>query len=281
MYQLTASGWRGYIASKDGSVTLKVTCLGSGSSGNSLLVQADGHALLVDAGLPGTRLASALKERGVNPGDLQAVLVSHEHSDHVSGLDVLCRRYGSPVIGNEHTLSHMRKRAPRLEYRVSPTGSARSAGHFEISSFPTNHDAADPVGYVVAAGGARVTVATDLGCETPELLEAASLSDLVVIEANHDVHQLLQGPYPAHLKRRILSERGHLSNNQTAEIICNALNTRRQTYWLAHLSRTNNTKDKAVQGVVRYLANEGLVTTVLVTERDRPSLVWESSTPSF
>jgi phosphoribosyl 1,2-cyclic phosphodiesterase len=242
-----------------------------------LLVESSGgHALLVDAGLSGRKLATELTARGVTPGRLGAVLVSHEHSDHVSGLDVLCRRYKTTVICNQPTLDEVRRRAPKLRYEVLSTGQARTVGSFEVCSFPTNHDAAEPVGYIVEADGARVTVATDLGCTAPGLVEAAEGSDLVVLEANHDVEQLVCGPYPAHLKRRILSERGHLSNIQAADIICNALNTRRQTYWLAHLSRTNNTKEKAREGVTGYLAREGLATTVLVTDRDRPSLVWES-----
>ena len=260
---------------------MKVTCLGSGSSGNSLLVQAGERALLVDAGLSATKLRLALEERGVPPGQLDAILITHEHADHVAGLRVFSRKHSAPVLANPSTLHHLLALAPKLETLPLHTGGTRSVGAFEVTSFPVSHDATEPVGYVIEAEGARITVATDLGRTSPEVLEAAREGDLVVLEANHDLEMLRWGPYPAYLKRRILSENGHLSNEQTAELICEALGTREQTFWLAHLSKTNNTKREAQEGVTGYLAAEGLRANVLVTERDRPSLVWHSHTPGF
>ena len=124
-------------------------------------------------------------------------------------------------------------------------------------------------------GGVRVTAMTDLGAMTPELVEPVSLSDLIVVEANHDTERLIAGPYPPHLKRRIMSDTGHLSNVQTAQLIASGHSSKPQTFWLAHLSRTNNTKTKAREGVREYLAREGLAPKILITDRDKPSLVWE------
>lgn len=203
--------------------------------------------------------------------------MTHEHSDHVSGLSVLSRTYHAAVFGNARTLAEVQQRTKRPEYSVLPTGDPRSIGPFEVVSFPVIHDAVEPVGYVIEADGVRVAVATDLGCSNPSVLEAMSLSDLVILEANHDVQRLVMGPYPAHLKRRILGEHGHLSNAQAADLICEALSTREQTYWLAHLSRTNNTHQLALAGITECLAEEGLRANVYVTERDHPSLTWELS----
>lgn len=261
------------------SATVTVTCLGSGSSGNSILIQVAGRALLVDAGFSATRIGAALRERGVQPGDVEAVLISHEHSDHISGVDVFCRRYEAPLLSSPRTLAAMRPKGGRASTIVVRVGESRTLGPFDISSFPVTHDAVDPAGFLIEAAGSRVTVATDLGCVTPEVVEAASVADLVVVEANHDVEQLRLGPYPAHLKRRIMSPAGHLSNEQAGDLMCESLGTRSQTYWLAHLSRTNNTRTKALDGVTQYLATQGLRASVEVTERDRPSLVWHSSPP--
>ena len=256
-----------------------VTCLGSGSSGNSILIQAAGRALLVDAGFSATRIGAALRDRGVQPGDVEAVLISHEHSDHISGVDVFCRRYHAPLLLSPRTLAAMRPKGGRASTVAVRVGESRSLGPFDISSFPVTHDAVDPAGFLIEVSDARVAVATDLGCVTPEVVEAASVADLVVVEANHDLEQLRLGPYPAHLKRRIMSPAGHLSNEQTGDLVCESLGTRSQTYWLAHLSRTNNTRTKALEGVTQYLAEQGLRASVEVTERDRPSLVWHASAP--
>ncbi|MDQ3854809.1 MAG: MBL fold metallo-hydrolase [Chloroflexota bacterium] len=258
-----------------GPSTLRVTCLASGSSGNSLLIQLGDRAVLVDAGLSIRKLTSALVERGLGPGSLDAVLITHEHVDHIRSADLLSHRYEAPVLGNPATLRALRSELGPLDLREFATGSSTSAGVFEIASFPVSHDALDPVGYVISCGGVKVTVMTDLGDLTPELLEPVRTSSLVVLEANHDIQRLLDGPYPQRLKRRILSHLGHLSNRQSAELIAEGLSNRPQAFWLAHLSRTNNTRTQAVAEVRGFLAAHGLTADVKVTERDRPSLVWE------
>ncbi len=253
-----------------------MTCLGSGSSGNSILIQHDGRAVLVDAGFSASRLLAGMGERGLRADALDAILVTHEHNDHVTGLEVLSRRTGAPVVANSATLSELRRRFDLPNAVPFRNGEPLSIGRMEVSSLPVSHDAEDPVGFLVAVEGCRIAVFTDLGCAaTAEMATEMARSDLIVIEANHDTKRLLDGPYPWHLKRRILSDRGHLSNRQSAELIAQAVSNRPQTFWLAHLSRTNNTKRGARNDVRGFLASQGLVAQILIAERDRPSLVWE------
>ncbi len=255
--------------------TLRVTCLASGSSGNSILVEYNHRAILVDAGLSTRKLLALLGERGLRPGSLDGILLTHEHTDHTRGAEGVAVRMEAPLVGNAPTLDCVCLTGRSIEQVRFSTGEPVTLGGFEVSSFPVSHDAASPVGYLVDAGDIRVAVLTDLGSITPELIEPVSSADLVVLEANHETRRLIEGPYPQHLKRRILSDRGHLSNRQSAELIGMVLRSRPQTFWLAHLSRTNNTKREARTGVLSYLAGEGVAPEVLITDRDRPSLVWE------
>lgn len=214
----------------------------------------------------------------MKPGCLDAVLITHEHIDHVAGADLISKRFSAPLAANSATLANFRKQTALLEFSLLSTGSTVTLGAFEVTSFPVSHDAVEPVGYAIECAGSRIAVMTDLGSVTPELREPVSCSDLVVLEANHDTERLVNGPYPQYLKRRILSETGHLSNVQTAELIGAALSSHPQTFWLAHLSRTNNTQKLARNGVLEHLSQQGLAPNVMVTSRDRPSLVWEPGT---
>lgn len=261
-----------------GGGTLRVACLASGSSGNSILIQSGDRALLVDAGLSGRKLLALLGERGLGRGALDGVLVTHEHTDHTSGARIVATRVEAPIVANDATLKALKREGTDAGSRVLGTGATASVGAFEVSSFPISHDAEDPVGYVVEAEGYRIAVATDLGCASMEVVTALSSADLVVVEANHDTQRLIDGRYPWPLKQRIMSETGHLSNRQSAELIAAVLSRRPQTFWLAHLSKQNNTPTLARKGVVGYLAAEGLSPPVLVTARDGPSLVWEPPT---
>lgn len=255
--------------------TIRVTCLASGSSGNSLLIQSGDRALLVDCGIGPRRLLPILHERGVGAGALDGVLITHEHSDHTAGAQAVSARTGAPVVCNHATYAAVRWQGERPPHAGHPTGSTRTVGRFDVTSFSVSHDAAAPVGYVVEAAGRRVAVFTDLGCGSEEVAEAMRAADLVLIEANHDVGRLTAGPYPWHLKRRILADTGHLSNLQTASLIAQGVGVRRQTFWLAHLSRINNTRRTARESVTAHLLSLGLDAEIRVADRDRPSLVWE------
>lgn len=276
---------------------MRVTSLGSGSSGNAYLVEAGPQGrtrLLVDAGFPARVLVERLQLAGCQPAHIQAVLITHEHSDHILGLPVLMKRYRVPIFADPRTLAQIRAifatgelrtesgaslsldargdptsgdatEAPALLlpgehdlWRPLPTGTHCVIGDIEARSFPVSHDAVAPCGYVLSAGGCRVCIVTDSGEVTPVMLQAIARADLLILEANHDRARLLSGPYPLHLKQRILSPTGHLSNAQAADAV---LRTWRHDavrwLWLAHLSRTNNTPKLALASIQKDLSKAG------------------------
>jgi phosphoribosyl 1,2-cyclic phosphodiesterase len=269
---------------------MRVVSLASGSSGNALLVEAGPNRrtkLLVDSGINTRLISQRLQVVGVHPSQIQGVLVTHEHSDHVIGLPGLMKRYAVPAVTDPatyraieeslvsgmwrseadtlvsiqdtmvtETQSELQESAVELYERQEqhflplPIGSSRSIGDIEVTSFPISHDAAAPCGYLLHAGGCRVCIVTDTGEVTAQMLACMQKADLLVLEANHDRTRLLRGPYPYSLKQRILSLTGHLSNDQAVEAI---LRTWRpdsiRWLWLAHLSRTNNTPSLALKSV--------------------------------
>ena len=261
-------------------MSIYVKALASGSSGNALLVRAGDAALLIDAGLPGRRLATLLRAHGVQPGHLAAILPSHEHSDHISGIVALARLYRAPIIANAATLAAIR--APlSVTTQVLPTGATHRAGALTITTFPTPHDARESVGFALEYEGWRMCMATDVGYDAPELEPHIAAADLVVLEANHDVETLHAGTYPWPLKRRILGNGGHLSNDQCGRLLDRAFARaprRNRWLWLAHLSEDNNTPRKAREQVALRLDLAGLLphTEIDVAKRELPSAEWHS-----
>ncbi|HTK06512.1 MAG TPA: MBL fold metallo-hydrolase [Ktedonobacteraceae bacterium] len=241
---------------------MRAVSLASGSSGNALLIEAGPQGrtkLLVDAGIAGRTLAARLRQIGVQLSQLQGVLVTHEHSDHVVALPFLLRQVTVPVITDPRTfeaisegiasgswrnesgsltpivtaqqISHPTEdsipvpdadpldRTLQNNHLSLPVGASCVVGDIEITSFPTSHDAVAPCGYLLSAGGCRVCVVTDSGEVTATMLAKIQLADLLVLESNHDRQRLLRGPYPYFLKQRILGVNGHLSNDQAAEAV--------------------------------------------------------------
>ena len=233
--------------------------LASGSSGNCLLVRGGGSQVLVDAGISCRRIVTALRQLGVDPRALDGVLITHEHSDHIAGLATLTKQYRLPVYASRGTGWELCRRIAFLEDLLRPfePGAAFQAGELEAVSFPTPHDAAQSVGYVLSHGEKRAAVATDLGHVTPEVAQAVRGADLLVCEANHDVEWLQSGPYPYYLKARILGDRGHLSNEAGAELAWTAVEGGARTVVLAHLSHENNTPQRAREVVRALLERRG------------------------
>jgi phosphoribosyl 1,2-cyclic phosphodiesterase len=257
---------------------MRVISLGSGSSGNALLIEAGPHgrtSVLIDAGFPGRILVERLRLAGVAPARLSGILVTHEHTDHILGLPFFMKRYSIPAIADPRTLTAIEQTfayslpdtladgtagdtsvptdVPDIIEQHScefPVGSHKTIGDIDVRSFPVSHDAAAPCGFLLSAGGCRVCVVVDTGEVTDTMLEAIGQADLLVLESNHDRERLLRGPYPYHLKQRILSPAGHLSNDQAAGAVLRTWRSDGVRWlWLSHLSRTNNTPRLALDTV--------------------------------
>jgi phosphoribosyl 1,2-cyclic phosphodiesterase len=225
---------------------LAVCVLASGSKGNAIYISDGFSAILIDAGLSATEIKRRLKSRGLNPKDLNAILLTHEHSDHIQAVGVLSRQLKLPIY-----LSRNIKKKVFMGSRAHEIRTFNSDSTFEINSlavqpFAVSHDAADPVGFTIAQNGSRIGVATDLGTVTPHLKEKLKHCHLLILEANHDPDMLINGPYPWYLKRRIQSHSGHLSNRQSKHLLMQLQHKGLEHVILAHLSQTNNTPQKVL-----------------------------------
>lgn len=238
---------------------LELITLASGSSGNCLLVSDGRTHLLVDAGISARRICRGLKEAGVDPAELAGVFITHEHTDHISGLATLSRQLHLPVYASRGTARQLCYRIAFLEevLHTFSAGESFSTGTLEVESFATPHDTAESVGCAISGGGRRAAVVTDLGYVTGEVLRGVQNADLLVAEANHDVEWVQSGPYPYYLKARILGDRGHLSNEAGAELARWAVERGTRTVVLAHLSAENNTPAHAYDTVHRVLECAG------------------------
>jgi len=240
---------------------LRFTILASGSTGNAAIVRTDDATLLVDAGLSARRLEERMRERGIHPADIDAVLVTHEHADHVSGLGVFARKYGLPVYANEATWAAMERQTAGIadaNRKTIATGGEIEFGGLVVRSYPVSHDAAEPVGYCFIADGYKLSLVTDLGYFSDRVKEAVIDSDVVVLEANHDVEMLRMGRYPWNVKRRILSDVGHLSNEAAGEALAELMTDRTKRVYLAHLSLDHNMQELARMTVTSVLESRGI-----------------------
>ncbi len=221
--------------------------LASSSSGNATLVDTGEAAFLVDAGLSARELERRLVETvAFHARDLSAVVLTHEHSDHVRGVQVLARRHGLPVLATAGTLRGARGALGGLRTVPRRLHEAFELGGAAVSLLSVPHDALEPAAVLVESRGARALIATDLGHVPPALLDVARGSEVLVLESNHDVRMLRDGPYPAFLKARISSPTGHLSNAQCAEALRQLAGPRTRVVLLGHLSQMNNTEELAL-----------------------------------
>ena len=252
---------------------LAVTSLGSGSSGNALLVCTSRAVVLVDCGVGVRRLQRALDAAGLSISNVDALLVSHEHSDHIRELPRFVTQ-GTAVLSTRGTARAAG--VPTHLWEETRAGRPVRIADVEVTAIPVCHDAVDPCGFLIRSDAGSVTVVTDLGCPSPAVAEAIGESRLVVLEANHDEGMLRRGPYPEHLRRRILSDSGHLSNSGCADLLVRAVHRSLQppTVWLAHLSETNNRPHLAKQTVQRRLAQAGMTLDLHALPRRDISQTW-------
>ena len=253
---------------------MKVSVLGSGSRGNSILVMGGNTKVLVDAGFSAKVIEDRLGSLGVLPGEIHAIVVTHDHGDHTRGVGVFARRHGTPIFLTELTReacgSLFRGKEELRPYR---SGFSFSVGSLRVESFLTAHDARDPVAIALTdtETGFKLGVATDLGRPTSQLRHALSLSDVLVLEANHDPALLHQSNYPASVRSRIASSHGHLSNEAAAQLAVELLHPRLAVVVLAHLSAECNRPDLAEAVVGRALRGAGYEGVLWVARQDTPT----------
>ena len=235
---------------------MRCTILASGSKGNCVFLEGECGALLLDAGLSTKETLQRMGNASLDAGQVQAVLVTHEHGDHIRGLDVLARRLDIPVHATEGTLHdflhHRRTSDKRINSHVCRYHEQFEIGDFLIEPFATSHDAAEPCGFIIRENSVRFGYCTDTGIITPHMLDLLRHCDAIVLESNHCQDMLQNGPYPESLKRRIRSKRGHLSNTAAARCL-QLLGKDVPQVILAHLSETNNTPERVMAS-----AREGL-----------------------
>ena len=250
---------------------MKVAVLASGSSGNAIWVSSGSTAVLIDAGVSGRRISQAAEGLGLDTTQLSAVLVTHEHSDHVSGLGPVTRRFDVPACATAGTHAAIDRRLGKCPGRtVVEAGTDFEIGDLLVSPFAISHDCAEPVGYSVSDGRTVVAVATDLGVVSHPVRHRIGRADCVVLEFNHDEKMLLDGGYPWFLKQRIMSNEGHLSNEAAARELVLLADGPISTLVLAHISRENNTPDLALATARDALERAGRADVdVLLAEQDR------------
>jgi phosphoribosyl 1,2-cyclic phosphodiesterase len=229
---------------------VKVVVLGSGSEGNAYLVATDETAVLVDAGFSGSIMQERALRAGFSLSDITALMLTHEHSDHIRGAGVLSRRYGLPVYATEGTYRNGKAKIGSIhDPRVLETGKTVSVQNLLIHPFSISHDAEDPVGFVIDDGRSKLGICTDSGCVTQLMRYRLQGCEAIILESNHDPTMLLAGSYPWELKQRIRSRTGHLSNDDAGLFCEDIWHAGLRHIFLAHLSRENNLPDLARMAV--------------------------------
>lgn len=241
---------------------MKFCSLYSGSSGNSLFISNNNTKILIDAGLSGKRIQSAMDLIAEDLREIGGIMVTHEHSDHIHGVGVLSRRFDLPIYANEKTWAAMKKDLGKIaehNVKIFDFEAPFIIQDLQIEAFKTSHDAADSAGFVISDGKSRLGIATDSGIITPEMRSALCGCDLVVLESNHDVSMLEAGSYPFYLKQRIKSDFGHLSNETAGDLALALVQEGTRKLVLAHLSQENNYPLLAYETTARILTGSGVV----------------------
>jgi len=239
---------------------MTVCTLASSSSGNCTVVSHGKTHVLIDAGISMRRIKVGLQHFGLTPDDLTCVLVTHEHSDHISGIAMLVKYFKTPIFTSSGTGNMICGIMPYVNPYMNcfEAGTELELGEIIVRGFRTPHDSTESLGYRLLAGGNTLVYVTDLGCVTDEVVDATRGADIAVIEANHDREMLRSGPYPAYLKRRILSAHGHLENSDSGIFAARLAVSGARFIQLSHLSRENNTPRLAYETVERILSEKGV-----------------------
>lgn len=264
---------------------MKLLSISSGSSGNCYYVGNDNTHILVDAGISGKKIECGLNQIGIKGSELSGVLITHEHIDHVKGIGVLARKYNIPIYATDDTIFEIKHMKSLGDIPNDLFVSIEPDNKFMINDItidPTSiwHDAVDPVCYSMFDGNKKISIATDLGNYDDYIVDKLKDSDIMVIEANHDIRMLQAGPYPYYLKQRILGNYGHLSNERSGQLIKTLLNNHIKGILLGHLSRENNFEELAYETVKLELSDNEFTNDVrelglCVAKRDIPGMAIE------
>ncbi|MGD9901072.1 MAG: MBL fold metallo-hydrolase [Spirochaetales bacterium] len=241
---------------------MKVVTLGSGSKGNSTYIETDGAKILIDAGFTISELEKRLNLIGVEASNIDAIIITHEHSDHIKGVANFNKKYGTKIYAHSNLWGILEDKLGKIkldereEFFVDPF----KINDLIIESFELPHDASYCVGFSLYNEGSKVSIATDLGYATKNIVEKLKNSNLLILEANHDISALRANTkYPSYLKRRILSNKGHLSNESAGQVLLELVNCGVQQVVLAHLSEQNNTPQIAFETVRDFLNKYGII----------------------
>ncbi|WP_141430707.1 MBL fold metallo-hydrolase [Bacillus sp. 03113] len=243
-------------------MSLHMSVLASGSTGNAIYIESEGHSFLVDAGLSCKQMESLFQKIDRRMGDLSGILVTHEHSDHIKGVGVAARKYQLPIYANEKTWRAMESLIgdiPLDQKFTFEMETVKSFGSLSIESFGVSHDAAEPMFFTFHSGGKKFVIITDTGYVSERMKGLISNAHAYVFESNHDVQMLRMGRYPWNIKRRILSDVGHVSNEDAALAMSDVIGDQTKRIYLAHLSQDNNLKDLARMSVSQTLESRGIV----------------------
>ncbi len=247
---------------------MKVSVLSSGSKGNSTLVVTPKTKILIDLGVSRAYLEERLSELGVDPKDIKAILVTHTHVDHVQGLKVFLKKYHPVIYVTEKLLPLLNEYLRDFDYVLYDSKTALIED-IKVEVIKTSHDAEGSVGFIIKQGDKSMVHITDTGYINNKYFEQLSNHDLYVFESNHDVEMLMNGRYPYHLKRRILGNKGHLSNDDAAFYLSNFIGPKTKTIILAHLSDDNNTHDKARDTISNTLKSKNLKVNNIIVAKQR------------
>ncbi len=233
---------------------MRLCSIASGSSGDCIYVGSEAAHLLVDVGISGKKTEQGLKELELTGRDIDGILITHEHADHIQGLGVISRKYEIPIYATKGTIGAIKNCSGLGSVDEGLFREVEEDRKFTIKDLTINpmrisHDAAQPVAYRIAYGNKKVAVCTDLGVYNDYTVECLRGMDALLLEANHDVNMLQVGPYPYYLKQRILGDRGHLSNENTGRLLCRILHDRLKCVLLGHLSKENNLPELAYESV--------------------------------
>lgn len=253
---------------------MKVSVLGSGSKGNSIFITDDEFCFIVDAGFSGREQDRRLSALNYTIKDIHAILITHDHSDHINGAGVIARHSGAPVYANLKMHKKLfRRLGKRVEFLDIECNNILNLNNFKINPFETPHDAIHSNGFIIEHNNSKLGIATDIGFPSKNVINSLRHCDTIILESNHDLHMLATGPYPKILQDRVRGNQGHLSNCQTAEILKAISHKNLKRIIFVHLSEENNKKELVLQSAQEALRDFN--TEIIISSQYEPTKLFE------